>query len=100
VKASDLLSYLAAIVDDELQKGQQRLGERTATRVAYELGGQQFYIPFDRVRRARSIYTMFCAGDSYSDIARHFHMSENSVRRIVAQERQRRRQRQFTLLPQ
>ncbi|MDR3361661.1 MAG: hypothetical protein LBO64_02290 [Desulfovibrio sp.] len=100
MNASDLLSYLAAIVDDELQKGQQRLGERTATRVAHEFGGQRFYIPFDRVRRARSIYEMYCAGDSYSDIARHFHMSDSSIRRIVAQERQRRRQRQLTILPQ
>lgn len=89
-RSSELLDALAAIVDDERRSGTDRLGERVATRVAHEWGGQRLYMPQDRVRRNREIYALF-TGNNHNDLARSFRLSENTVRRIIAKERERRR---------
>ena len=96
-QASELLDALAAIVDDERLRGADRLGERVATRVGHEWGGQRLYIPKDRVRRDRDIYELF-TGNNYNELARRFRLAENTVRRIGTQERERRRPKPLMLL--
>jgi Mor family transcriptional regulator len=96
---SELLSHLAAIVDDEARRGTARLGERTVTRLAYEWGGQKLYIPIDRVRRDRKLYELF-NGRNYAELARMFHISEPHARRIVNKERGKLRHGQLVLFPQ
>jgi Mor family transcriptional regulator len=96
MKASELLSSLAALVDDEARAGTAGLGERVARRMAREWGGQNLYLPIDRARRARMIYEEF-TGDNYSQIALRWRLAEPSIRRIVNRERKRRDFRQATL---
>ena len=96
-RSSELLNALVAIVDDERLKGADQLGERVATRVAWEWGGQKLYISQDRVRRNRDIYDLF-RGDNHSELARRFRLSEETIRRIVVKEQQRRRPKQLRLL--
>jgi Mor family transcriptional regulator len=90
-QATELLSDLADIIDDECrQGGPEGLGERVAVRIAFEWGGQRLYIPFDRMRRDEYIFSKF-DGANYGALARQFRMSENNVRQIVIRERERRR---------
>ena len=82
-KISELLTDLAAIVDDECRKlGPDSLGERVAFRVSQEWGGNQFYIPFDKNRRNREMFALF-TGDNYSALSRMFHKAEGTVRKII-----------------
>ena len=97
MKGSELLSGLAALVDDECRKGPEGLGERVAKRVAFEWGGQKLYIPFDRARRAQMIYAYF-DGSNYGRLALKYGRAEDTIRRIINQERARRRMRQYSLL--
>ena len=96
--ASELLSGLAAIVDDEARLGVRGLGERVATRMAVEWGGQKIYFTMDRARRDKRIYELF-DGRNYNRLARLFHVSENTVRKSIARERARKRNVQLSLLP-
>lgn len=96
-KGSELLSDLAAIVDDEAKRGITALGERIATRIAMEWCGQSVYIPIDRPRRNREIWAEF-NGRNYHALARKFRLSERQVRDIVSAEKTR-RQRKRCMLP-
>lgn len=95
-RGSELLSFVAACVEDEKRHGLQSLGERVATRLAFEWGGQQLYIPFDKIRRNAQIFEMF-TGNNTQELAQHFHMSDSAVRRVINDERARRRQKQMFL---
>lgn len=95
-RGSELLSFIAACVEDEKRRGGQSLGERVATRLAFEWGGQQLYIPFDKIRRNAQIFELF-TGNNTQELAQQFHMSDSAIRRIINEERIRRRQQQLTL---
>lgn len=95
-RASELLSDLAAIIDAESTYGSEGLGERVASRIAIEWGGQPLYLPMDKVRRDGRIFAQF-NGANYHELARTYRLSENTVRRIIAAERARRRHRQMLL---
>lgn len=95
-RASELLSDLAAIVDAESIGGNAGLGERVATRIALEWGGQSLYLPMDRVRRDGCIFAQF-NGVNYHELARAYKLSENTVRQIISAERNRRRHKQMVL---
>lgn len=95
-KASELLSWLAAVVDEERRRNAEALGECIATRVAMEWAGQNIYFPIDRPRRNREIYAQF-NGQNYHELARKFHLSERQARAIVSAEQERRRIRQNVL---
>lgn len=95
--APAFLDALAAIVDSERQKGVDRLGERVATRIAYEWGGAKLYIKKDLVRRNRDVYERF-NGRNHNELALLFRLSENTVRIIIAKERERRRPKPLLLL--
>ena len=97
VKESELLSWVVAVVEEEAGFGKDRLGERVATRMGLELGGQNVYISTDRSRRNKAIYADF-DGQNYHVLAKKYHLSERSIRKIINDETNRRRIRQ-TILP-
>lgn len=96
-KGSELLSWLATVVDQEKDKSDSTLGERIAVRVALEWGGQSIYFPMDSSRRNKEIFAQF-SGQNYHDLARKFHLSEGHIRNIINAETARRKLRQ-NLLP-
>jgi len=96
--SSEFFESLAAIVEDEQLQGADRLGERVAKRLGHDWGGLRVYISQDRAYRDQEIYAAF-SGDNYDALARKYRLTERNVRRIVARERERRRPKQFSLLP-
>ena len=96
MNASEFLSGLAALVDDEAGKGTKGLGERVARRTAFEWGGQNLYISI-RFQREKALYEEF-DGTNYSQLALRHGMAENAVRRIINRERERRKEKQASLL--
>jgi Mor family transcriptional regulator len=96
--ARELLSMTAAIIEEEARRGLQGLGGRVTTRMCLELGGQKIYFPKNPPGRDPLIYSLF-DGRNYNALARRFHLTENSIRRIIKLERARRRHTQLTLIP-
>jgi Mor family transcriptional regulator len=96
--ADEVLSFIAAVVDEEVQKGLYRVGDRVALRAAIEWGGEQIYFSMGKARKAREMYRRF-NGNNIGKLARMFHMSKNRARTVINKERARQvKERQLSLL--
>jgi Mor family transcriptional regulator len=84
-KSVGLLSFLADLVDEEVGRGTDRLGERVIARLKFAWQNEMIYIPLDLARRNREICKLF-NGKNYDALAKYFGMSSNTVRRIVSSE--------------
>ena len=73
------------------------VGKRVADKLRYTWAGQLAYFPVDRVRRDALIYDEF-AGDNHSELARRYHVSVQTIYKIIKAEKDRRQYKHLTLL--
>ena len=100
-------AHVAEIVRDELARAnvpaaqiESRaggVGKRVADKLRYTWAGQLAYFPVDRVRRDALIYDEF-AGDNHSELARRYHVSVQTIYKIIKAEKDRRQYKQLSLL--
>ena len=85
-RGSDLLNQIEAIIEEELVNGTTTLARRVTTRIALEFGGEQIYLPRDKVRRDARIYDDY-TGDNIPELRARYHLSESTLYQIIRAQR-------------
>lgn len=105
LRGRELLNSIECLVAEKCRKAlpscnehdAQILGRDVADTLALEWGGQSVYVPMDNARRNAAIYEEF-NGQNHHDLAARYRLSIHQIYKIIAGERERRRQRQGNLL--
>lgn len=85
-RGSELLNQIEAIINEELKGGVSALARRVTTRIALEFGGEQIYLPRDKVRRDARIYDDY-TGDNIPELRARYHLSESTLYQIIRAQR-------------
>lgn len=101
-RGSEMLAALEAMLADALRTRlpgyeADRLAMLATERVRVVYGGQLLYIPMDRIRRDAAIVAAF-TGDNHHDLAAQFHVSTNTIYKVLREDLARRTHKQGSLL--
>ena len=77
---------IPTIINEELEHGVSALARRVTTRIALEFGGEQIYLPRDKVRRDARIYDDY-TGDNIPELRARYHLSESTLYQIIRAQR-------------